>query len=415
MVKIPLSHLIAFTLVLSATTATANETKDSGSAANSFAEALAQGVPYLDVRYRYESVDQDGFTKNANAHTVRTKVGYKTGMYENFSGTIEFENISGIGHENYNSGVNSHTNSPAVTDPEGNNINLFSLTYQGLPDTQTTLGRQFINLNNQRFVGSVGWRQDDQTFDALTITNKSIPDTTLYYGYANQVNRITGSNSTTGAWEGNMHFLSGQYDAKEYGQFTVYDYLTNLNDSPASSLAILGGRYDLKTSLQEGLDGLLALEYANEKDHGPNTGNFNLDYFLAEPGVAWKGITAKLGYESLEGNGITAFQTPLATLHAFNGWADKFTTTPVNGLKDQYVSVGYKLPTTDVWNGTNFQVTYHVYDAENGGANYGSEWNASVSQTFYKHYTAMIKYADYNADTFATDTQKLWASLQVKF
>ena len=39
----------------------------------------------------------------------------------------------------------------------------------------------------------------------------------------------------------------------------------------------------------------------------------------------------KLGYEELGSNaGLYGLQTPLATLHAFNGWADKFLVTPVD-------------------------------------------------------------------------------------
>ena len=34
------------------------------------------------------------------------------------------------------------------------------------------------------------------------------------------------------------------------------------------------------------------------------------------------------------------FRTPLATLHAFNGWADLFLDTPPDGLSDIYVRGG---------------------------------------------------------------------------
>ena len=43
------------------------------------------------------------------------------------------------------------------------------------------------------------------------------------------------------------------------------------------------------------------------------------------------------GYEVLgadDGAALTSFQTPLATLHKFQGWADKFLTTPPNGIRE---------------------------------------------------------------------------------
>ena len=44
-----------------------------------------------------------------------------------------------------------------------------------------------------------------------------------------------------------------------------------------------------------------------------------------------------------KGAPFTSFQTLLATLHKFQGWADKFLTTPPNGIRDLYGSAGYTL------------------------------------------------------------------------
>ena len=46
-------------------------------------------------------------------------------------------------------------------------------------------------------------------------------------------------------------------------------------------------------------------------------------------------VTVKVQQEVLE----AGFNTPLATLHAFNGWADRFLTTPVKGLADTNIKL----------------------------------------------------------------------------
>ena len=65
----------------------------------------------------------------------------------------------------YNSTTNGKTTYPAVADPETYEINRLQLTNTRIPMTTVTLGRQRIVLDDQRFVGNVGWRQNEQTFD----------------------------------------------------------------------------------------------------------------------------------------------------------------------------------------------------------------------------------------------------------
>ena len=52
-----------------------------------------------------------------------------------------------------------------VPDPRGTELNRFQITNTSLPGTRTTLGRQRIVLDDSRFVGNVGFRQNEQTFD----------------------------------------------------------------------------------------------------------------------------------------------------------------------------------------------------------------------------------------------------------
>ena len=68
---------------------------------------------------------------------------------------------------------------PVVADPESYEINRLQLTNTSIIDTTITLGRQRIVLDDHRFVGNVGWRQNEQTFDALRVVNKHIPNLTI--------------------------------------------------------------------------------------------------------------------------------------------------------------------------------------------------------------------------------------------
>jgi hypothetical protein len=120
------------------------------------------------------------------------------------------------------------------------------------------------------------------------------------------------------------------------------------------------------------------------------------------------------GYEELGSDGgVAAFQTPLATLHAFNGWADLFLTTPATGLRDYYAGVG-KTFAVPFLPGLKADLTYHEFDSEFGGLDYGSEWDASLG--FKLGPVALLaKYARYEASGFAVDTEKFWLQGEVTF
>ncbi len=400
-------------------------------AENSFGAALTGGKVSMDLRYRFEQVDQSGNgLKTANASTLRTALGYTTGSFYNFGAMVEFENVAVIGSENYNSSVNGKSTYSKVVDPKGSEVNQGYLSYAGLDATTLQLGRQRLTLDNHRWVGNSGWRQNEQTFDGFTAVNKSLPDTQLTYGYISNVNRVSGDDAVDGNARMKSHLLNASYAGVPYGTITGYAYLLDYDKSAAFSQALstqtLGVRFAGKHRIGEGVDLLYTAEYARQSDSAHNPASYDVNYILGEFGATMSGITAKLGYEKLgsttgsDGN-VYAVQTPLATLHAFNGWADMFLTTPTKtaagtgGLIDEYLNVGAK--PADV----QLNLVYHNFKSDQGSLTYGTEWDAMVSKTWEKKYTLGLKYAAYSADKpasgFATnfDTNKGWLWGEVKF
>ena len=134
------------------------------------APSVAAGInvkPMLDTRLRWENVDQDGTAKEANAVTFRARIGaeFSSGDWRLLA---EGESTAPI-VEHYFSGLNGKTQYPLVGDPANFELNRFQLQYKGIKKTTVTAGRQRINIEDQRFVGAAGWRQNEQTFDAARI------------------------------------------------------------------------------------------------------------------------------------------------------------------------------------------------------------------------------------------------------
>src|SRR3569623_560017 len=333
-------------------------------AADTPSAALTGGKVSLDVRYRYEHVSQGNALKEADASTVRSRLGYTTDTYRGLGAMLEFENISLVGDENYNSGGNGKTQYSVVTDPKGTEVNQAYLSFGGLPATSVKFGRQRIVLDNQRFIGNVGWRQNEQTFDALSFVNKSLRKTTLTYAHISNVNRIAGTDADMSS-----DLFNANYAGWAAGALSAYTYLLDYATTPAASTATYGLRFTGATALNTDAKLLYTAEFAQQSDYADNPASFDLNYLFAELGGSLRGITGKLGYEVLEGNGTQSVQTPLATLHAFNGWADQFLVTPAAGLEDKYLGVG-----STAW-GDEWLAVYHDYSANHGGADYGTELN----------------------------------------
>ncbi len=375
-----------------------------------------QVTPYADIRYRLELVDQDGLAEHAVASTLRIRAGLKTAEWHSLSVVVEGEAIIALGATSYNDTVNGKTAYPVIADPSDVLLNQAYLRWRPAAQLEATVGRQAVNFDNQRWIGSVGWRQNDQTLDAVRITAKPVKGASIDYLHAWRVNRVFGPDSPQGIWrDTKIHGIRAAYSIKNVGTISAYGYWLDLPSSPASSSRTLGVRIAGELPVAGKSSILYTAEYARQHDHGANPQNFALDYWLIEPGVKAGPVTLKAGYERLEGNGAVALQTPLATLHAFNGWADKFLTTPANGLRDVYFDASYKVPGKGPLAGLVLRAAWHDYGSTTGGIAYGQEWNALASYPVDKRFSLTAKLAYYNADAFATDTTKLWFSVEAKF
>ncbi len=372
---------------------------------------LAQNTtsgPTLDLRYRYENVDDDAFARNANAHTLRARLGYRWVASPRWSVFAEGEYVEGVFDANYNSTTNGNTAFPVVADPDATELNQAYLSFADA-GFKATAGRQRLIFDNHRFIGNVGWRQNEQTFDALDLSyTPGSTGPSLRYAYLDRVHRIFGDDSAQGEWNLDAHTFNLS-QGLPLGSVTAYAYLIDNQDVATGSLATYGLRWTGNQALSPDLKLGWTLEAAKQKDYSRNPNQVSADYRFVEPTVSLGQFTAKAGYERLDGNGAVAFQTPLATLHAFNGWADRFLSTPGDGLEDVYVGVGGK---HGQW---NWQALWHDFSADRGSADYGTEFDAQVGYAFTPVINGLVKLADYRSDGFSSDETKLWLSLEYRY
>lgn len=392
--------MAACSLVLSAYGVRAAESNELGA-------ALTSGKVGVNVRARYEHVDPDNVAEDANALTARLRFNYRTGRWQGWSGFAEYDYVFHV-LSDFDSGAGTSPGKaqyPAVLDPKGSDLNQLYFDYQASDATTLRFGRQRILLDDQRFVGGVGWRQNEQTYDGFTVSSKALRKTSLQYSYIGYVRRILGERVPAGKNNVDVHLLNAKIALNDAWSLTPYYYHIDNQDVAGFSTATAGAR--LTGAFKTGENRIaVTAEFATQSDVANNPVNYDAQYARLDGTITLANdLSLGLSYESLGGGSQPGmmFRTPLATLHAFQGWADLFLTTPVGGIDDLFATVNYRL---GAW---SFTGVYHDFSAETGGGDYGTEIDASVGRGLGKNYSVLFKGAFFSGDTASyPDTNKFW-------
>ncbi|MEI7795287.1 MAG: alginate export family protein [Methylococcaceae bacterium] len=374
------------------------------------------GAIKFDANYRWENVDQDLGKKTANANTIRTRIGVLSPKFHGFQGFAEYEGTHAL-QADYNDGRGNKPTFSNIADPAQNELNQLWISYSNF-DTIVKGGRQRIAFDDQRFIGSVPWRQMETTFDSVLVTNTSLKNLTVNAGYIGNVQTFLSTTENIKA-----PILNVNYKLGDYGNVVGYGYWLDYTDQNVAirnkSNQTFGLRLNGATpKFYEHYSLLYTAEWSIQQDYGHRAVAYEANRYNVMGGFSAYFLNFQGAMEQLNGNANGQFNTPLGTNHAFQGWADLFLTTPVNGLRDVFGTVSAK-----VWDDSlTVSGVYHDYSDDTGQQHYGDEWDVQAVKKFGKHYSVLAKYAYYNADrsdgyapAANTDTQKIWLQGNINF
>jgi hypothetical protein len=331
-----------------------------------------------------------------------------------FSALLQMDDVRTIGADDYNSTVNGKIQYPVVADPVGTDLNQFWFKYSGNA-FDGILGRQRILNGDQRFVGGVAWRQNEQTFDGIRGEAEFWDSLNLDLSYVTQVNRIFGPNdgANPATFDGDNLFFRADYQMAEKHKLAGYAYLIHIDPQAgyASGKTVDNSSDSLGLEYDGQFDRLsVSAALARQTDAGDSTLNYDANYYKLELELGLQAIRLNAGYEVLGAGDGVGFATPLATLHKFQGWADKFLSTPGDGVKDAYLGINGKAGPVKLG------AVYHDFQAEASSADFGTEVDLVATWPFNKQFSLQAKYADFDSNDsnrFA-DTTKGWLTLQLK-
>ncbi|MGC6465035.1 MAG: alginate export family protein [Akkermansiaceae bacterium] len=372
------------------------------------------------VTTRYEFRETDPLDPS-HALTARARVGLTLGEFNGFSAFVEGEGTQGIIEDYRSNPTGNDSTRPyvpgnsVIADPNNAELNQAYLKYDN-EGFLVQVGRQRIIRNSAAFIGNVGWRQNEQTFDAAQI-GYSKDKLSVSYVFSDRVQRIFGADANDAPpgpplrdFEGDFHFFDLSYDT-ECGEVGGYAYLIDVDNNAAVGESNTFGAF----IEANGFYGEIA--YQDGSSSLVRGGDYDAMYgHLKYSTKAWGG-TVMFGVEYLEDN----FKTPFATVHAFNGFADAFILQRIglnkgpggnyDGITDFYV--GYVKPGLPC--GLTFKGSLHAFMDGDLDATYGYEADAVLVKKINDNTSALLKAAYFSGEDFYEDIKQVSVQLDYKF
>ncbi len=374
-----------------------------------------------DIRARIGLADIEG-NRNAYAYTVRTRLGIGTKPWHGLSAFVEGEGTVTPAESKYYDGTGDNNNNRStISDPRVVQLNRAFVRYHDadLMGADVIGGRQRIILDDARFVGNVGWRQNEQTFDAAwASTDLGVEGLRAAYSYLWHINRLWSDQGkrSTRDWDSRSHLMHLSYEAFPWLKMVAFGYIFDFrNDSSENSSASYGVRVTGSHTFEQVWKVGYAASFAHQQEAANNRSHYEAAYGWVEVSaghVDW--LTVGMGFENLgSDDGKGRFRTPLSTAHKFNGFADAFLDNGGdNGLRDYFLWISPNLP----WK-INAKAIYHRFWSAERSQHLGDEFDLVATRKFGDHWLALVKAAvfDGQKDSGRADRWRLTFEMNFKY
>jgi len=403
-----------------------NFTPNSSATTSSNENLLFKEVkPNLEIRPRYEYVDEkNNNLKSANALTTRISIGLNLKYLFHIKNLETYLETTGV-FATINNYSPENTKYELVPDPVNTRFTQIYIKYK-LNKTNFFIGRKFVIIDDHRFIGNVGWRQMPQSFGVIAISDNTVEN--LNFLIAGIYERKGITNSLNTYWEFGKWplILDVNYKVSNLLKIKVFSYLiTDIHNTYGIKLS---GKYKFNY-----LNANYIFEYTKQTDP------YKIDNLKIKPDIDTNyyrfGLNTNIqkwiiGLEYThfgDKNGKDkGFSTPLATLHAFDGWSDTLLQGGANGfdygLNEYKLTIGYK----NVKYG-KFLVSYLIfksYKSQPTGRNIGTEIDLLYTKNLTKRLSLLLKSAFYDGNNGyftggslkgQNDVNKFWAQLDFKY
>lgn len=388
---------------------------DNGNRTPSLADAVARGQPILELRPRYNRIDESDLPSRTEGGTVRAVAGWRSAAWYGLRFRIEALHAGHLGAKRFNDdpGLIGTSPYPLLPDPRHTGVNQAYAEYTGVEGLRVTLGRQVVRIDNQRWVSDNDFRQIPQLFDGVRARYAVLDAVELQGGYFRRIRSTSGEVDAVklallhAAWNP----LPGQALAA-YAYFHDQPRTASFTGFADNSYRVLGVRAE--GALRQGcaVEVPYLVELARQASHANGDPRIDARYWRVGAGLATTQWTIRADHETKGSNGGQyGLQTPLTDHYAFNGWTLHFFTTPRAGLRDRWLTARYAVGPVTLY------AEAHRFKSDFGGLDYGREKDLGV--TWEPHPNALLRVQhgryDPGAGTTAPRVRKTWITLTYAF
>ena len=235
-----LSAATLLSMTVASHPASADLTKDIEDALN-FYHSGHNGAVKFDLNCRYENVNEDNRLSSvtglalpaaaqpetANANTARLRLGFLSPVWQGLQAYAEYEGNLAMQDDYNNTLPDGNPLYSKVADPDRSELNQFWVAYSGIADNLLKVGRQRIKFDDDRFIGNVGWRQMETTYDAVLLShnNQTLSGLVVNAGYIGTVQTFIGTTEHIEAPILNLNYKMG-----DFGNMIGYGYWLDYTD-----------------------------------------------------------------------------------------------------------------------------------------------------------------------------------------
>jgi hypothetical protein len=375
------------------------------------AEALAAGRFSLELRPRYNHIEESNKPEKTEGGTVRILGGWRSAPFQGLRFAIEAIHTDHFGRKEFNDDPALLATSPypLLPDPRYTGLNRAYVDYSGIDAARIRVGRQVVRIDNQRWVSDNDFRQIPQVFDGVHGVYTGLANTELSASYFWHVRTTSGVLSDL-----KLTLLHAAWNPAPGHALAAYAYFHDQAYNGAftgfrdSSYRVAGVRAEGSVARLGTLLLPYIAEYAQQRPHSGGDARIDADYWRLGAGVGSNAWTVRYDYEVKESNaGLYGVQMPLTDFYAFNGWALHFFNTPRQGLRDQWLTARYSIA------GITAYGEAHRFRSDFGNINLGREVDIGLTYAWEERFVVRLQHARYDpgAGTPDPSIRKTWLTL----
>jgi hypothetical protein len=378
------------------------------------AESLARGRFTLELRPRYNRIDESDKPERAEGGTVRVVAGYRSAPIAGLRLVLEGIHANHLGGEFNDNGADFATSPyPLLPDPRYTGVNQAYVEFGGIEALRVRAGRQVVRMDNQRWVSDNDFRQIPQLFDGASAAYTGLAGAELYAAYYGQVRNTSGMTQGLrltllhAAWNPLPDHALAAYgyfhDQPQNGQFTGF---------ANSSYRVIGVRASGTAARVKGIDIPYEVEYAQQRPYAGGDSRIDASYWRAGAGGAYRTSVLRYDYEVKGSNGGRfGVQMPLTDFYSFNGWTLHFFNTPRQGLRDGWITARHGI------GGFTLYAEAHRFRSDYGSIDFGRELDAGVTYAWNESLVLRLQHARYDPGSGTPDPRirKTWLTLTYQY